>query len=114
LEFEGTTAASSGIQMGQEAIMIDTVQKPNWYHLQHPHFRDGKYGYHATKAHWVHSKHQRLQKAPLSLDLMTDIFIQISKNPNRYNASKLPKILKKPFGLPRKIHRDAWRKFKKE
>jgi len=45
---------------------------------------------------------------------MSEILIQISKNPDRYNAKRLPKILKKPFGLPRKVHREAWRKFKKE
>ena len=48
------------------------------------------------------------------MDLMSEILIQISKNPNRYNSKRLPKILKKPFGLPRKVHREAWEKFKQE
>jgi len=45
---------------------------------------------------------------------MSEILIQISKNPQRYNANKLPPILKKHFGLPKKVHRNAWKQFKEE
>ena len=45
---------------------------------------------------------------------MTQIIIELSRHPQRYNPEKLPQILKKQFGVPTKKHIEAWESFLEE
>lgn len=45
---------------------------------------------------------------------MSQITIELSRHPLRYNPEKLPKILKKQFGVPTKKHIEAWESFLEE